>query len=80
MTMHHRWRMAVRGLALCLTLAAPILAGLLPTTASAEVCARVKIQIVQELTLERQAFDAHMKVTNGLTHVSIEDFAVEVLF
>ena len=49
-------------------------------TASADVCAKVKIEIVQELTLERQAFDAHMKVTNGLTSLSIDRFGVEVLF
>lgn len=28
------------------------------------VCARVKIEIKQELTLERQAFDAEMRINN----------------
>ena len=28
------------------------------------VCARVKIEIKQELTLERQGFDAEMKINN----------------
>jgi len=28
------------------------------------VCARVKLEIRQELTLERQAFDAHMRIGN----------------
>lgn len=38
-----------------------------PTTRAVEaVCARVKIEIKQELTLERQAFDATMKINNGL--------------
>ncbi|MEX1348896.1 MAG: hypothetical protein AB1Z31_14285, partial [Desulfobacterales bacterium] len=37
------------------------------------VCARVKIEIKQELTLERQAFDAHLRVNNGLSHIALED-------
>ncbi len=44
------------------------------------VCARVKIQILQELTLERQAFDARMKITNGLTQIPINNVMVEVNF
>jgi hypothetical protein len=44
------------------------------------VCARVKIEIRQELTLERQGFDAHMRIVNGLSHVTLENVAVEVLF
>ena len=44
------------------------------------ICARVKIEIRQELTLERQAFDAHMRITNGLTHVSLEDVDIDVSF
>ncbi len=53
-----------------------------PFTAMGEesVCARVKIQIDQELTLERQAFDAHMRITNGLTFVALEDVKIEVSF
>lgn len=42
------------------------------------VCARVKIEIKQELTLERQAFDAHMRINNGLTHVALENINVAV--
>lgn len=34
--------------------------------AQESVCARVKIEIKQELTLERQAFDAEMRITNSL--------------
>ncbi len=54
----------------------------IPLSAMADetVCARVKIQIEQELTLERQAFDAHMKITNGLTHVALEDVEIQVSF
>ena len=44
------------------------------------VCARVKLEIKQELTLERQAFDAHMRITNGLSHITLEDVDVDVIF
>ena len=44
------------------------------------VCARVKLEIKQELTLERQAFDAHMRITNGLSHITLEDVDVDVNF
>jgi hypothetical protein len=44
------------------------------------LCATVKIEIKQELTLERQAFDAHMRINNGLSSVPIEDVSVSVSF
>ncbi|RJQ79496.1 MAG: hypothetical protein C4519_10935 [Desulfobacteraceae bacterium] len=44
------------------------------------LCATVKIEIRQELTLERQAFDAHMRINNGLSHIPIENVAVTVKF
>ncbi len=44
------------------------------------VCARVKIEIRQELTLERQAFDAHMRVKNGLSHITLENARVDLIF
>jgi hypothetical protein len=44
------------------------------------VCAQVKIEIKQELTLERQAFDAHMRINNGLDTVALENIAVNVTF
>ena len=44
------------------------------------VCARVKIEIRQEMTFVRQAFDAHMGINNGLTTVPLEDINVDVLF
>ena len=40
----------------------------------------MKIEIQQELTLERQAFDAHMRINNGLEQISIENVGVEVTF
>lgn len=47
---------------------------LLPVTSYAvdTQCAKVKIEITQELTMERQGFDAMMKITNGLTTTSLE--------
>ena len=44
------------------------------------LCAEVKIEIKQELTLERQAFDAHMRINNGLSHISLENVGVTVRF
>lgn len=45
-----------------------------------DICAQVKIEIRQELTLERQAFDAHMRITNGLSHVTLDQVGVTVWF
>ena len=64
----------VLGTALWTTLA------VLPPEARAQVCAKVYIEIEQEVTLERQAFDARMKINNGLTNLSVDDVAVEVVF
>jgi len=44
------------------------------------VCARVKLEIRQELTLERQGFDAHMRIGNGFSHITLEDVDVDVKF
>ncbi|MEN8170800.1 MAG: Ig-like domain-containing protein [Pseudomonadota bacterium] len=44
------------------------------------VCAEVKVEIQQELTLERQAFDAMMRINNGLDTLAIENIAVSVNF
>jgi hypothetical protein len=43
-------------------------------------CARVKIEIRQELTLERQGFDAHMRITNGLPQAALEGVDIQVSF
>lgn len=43
------------------------------------LCAVVKIQIVQELTLERQAFDAHMRINNGLSDSALTKVKVEIV-
>lgn len=44
------------------------------------LCAVVKIEIVQELTLERQGFEAIMKINNALEDRSLENVGVEVVF
>jgi hypothetical protein len=57
-----------------------LLLGAAPQRAHAQetVCARVKIEIKQELTLERQAFDAEMKISNTLDASSLTEVGVVV--
>jgi hypothetical protein len=43
-------------------------------------CAKVKIEITQKLTMERQAFDAMMKINNGLTSTSLDNVSINVNF
>lgn len=49
-----------------------------PTLAQESVCARVKIEIKQELTLERQAFNAELRITNSLPATSLSHVGVVV--
>lgn len=67
-------RAAARSLLLAAFLAAPAL----PALAQDTVCARVKIEIKQELTLERQAFDAEMRINNTTDTGVIENVSVVV--
>ena len=69
-----------RLVACCFLLVGLLLAAPAVSLADDTVCARVKIEIRQELTLERQAFDAHMRINNGLTNISLEDVKVDVSF
>ncbi len=48
--------------------------------AQESLCAKVKLEIRQEATLERQAFDAHMRINNGLSHITLENIRVDVSF
>lgn len=48
--------------------------------AQESICAQVKIEIQQEATLERQAFDAEMKLVNGLDAAALENVGVNVTF
>lgn len=54
----------------------------LPMQANAEdsLCARVKIEIKQELALERQGFDAEMKINNGLDTMAIDNVSISLSF
>ncbi len=48
--------------------------------AADSLCAEVKIEIKQELTLERQAFDAHMRINNGLSNITLDHVQIVVNF
>ena len=50
------------------------------STAQETLCAEVKIEILQELTMERQGFEALMRITNSLDTYSLENVSVKVLF
>lgn len=45
---------------------------------SSTACARVSIEILQELTMERVAFDAKLVITNNLPSTSLENIRVDV--
>jgi len=70
--------MAMRIIALCLGLILSI--GSLPSQAEEALCAEVKIEIMQELTMERQGFEALMRITNSLDTFSLENVSVKVFF
>jgi hypothetical protein len=42
------------------------------------VCAKVSLEIAQELTLERGAFDAKLVITNNLTDKALTDVRVDI--
>ena len=44
------------------------------------ICAVVKLEITQELTLERQGFEAIMKINNALEDKTLTDVKVDVEF
>jgi hypothetical protein len=50
------------------------------SSAQEALCAEVKIEILQELTMERQGFEALMRITNSLDTFSLENVSVKVLF
>ena len=57
---------------------AAVFALAMPALAQETVCASVKIQIKQQLTLERQAFDAEMKINNTTDSGVISNVSVVV--
>lgn len=48
--------------------------------ATQPICASVKIEIRQEVTLERQAFEAHMRINNGVAGIDLQNVKVQLLF
>jgi len=62
----------------------PLLFAFIASSASVlaveSVCAVIKIEILQELTLERQGFEAELRVANTLDDKALENIAVDVWF
>ncbi len=54
------------------------LAALLCPASAPAACSTVKIEIDQQLTLERIAFDARLKVTNNLPDQSLDNVRVDI--
>ncbi len=64
-------------------LIATLLAGACAVTDAAaqeSICASVKIEIQQELTAEREAFRARMRIVNGLDTVALEHVTITLSF
>jgi hypothetical protein len=51
-----------------------------PAPAAESLCAEVKIELSQELTLERQGFEARMRIRNGSASLVIGQVDVDVTF
>ena len=64
----------------CWVLACALVLGGQDALGQDSVCARVVIEIAQQLTLERQAFDAHMRINNGLGHLTMRDVDITLNF
>ncbi|MBU0677137.1 MAG: hypothetical protein KJ626_03395 [Verrucomicrobia bacterium] len=60
--------------------AAILLCGSVRIAGAEVVCATVQIEIQQTLTLERQAFDATMKIHNGFADIPLTDVSIVVNF
>jgi hypothetical protein len=62
----------------------PLLFALIVFSASVlaekSVCAVVKIEIIQELTLERQGFEAELRVANSLDDKALDNISIDVWF
>jgi hypothetical protein len=74
----HHWRALFGRLSVLLMLA---LCLQIPNgLAQDSLCAEVKIEIKQKVSLERQAFDAVMKINNGLDGSSLTNIGVNLVF
>ena len=51
-----------------------------PGFSTESLCATVKIEISQELTLERQAFEATMRINNSLDSFELSNIGVDLIF
>jgi hypothetical protein len=81
--MHPHSREASYACASCAKrIAVPTSAFSLQSSAFAQqsICAEVKIEILQELTLEREAFEARMSINNGVPGVPLDNLSVDVTF
>ncbi len=65
---------------LCLCLGILLSIGSMAVRAQESLCAVVKIEILQEVTMERQGFEALMRITNSLDTFSLENVSVKVIF
>ncbi|NKI17968.1 hypothetical protein HCU74_11175 [Spongiibacter sp. KMU-166] len=73
---YRRWQIwCLWGLTLLCQFAMPVAAA-----ENEAVCATVKIDIQQELTFERQGFEAHMRINNALDTLALENVTVDVYF
>lgn len=59
-------------------LAAVVIGTSAPGAASESVCAEVRIEILQQVSMERQAFEATLKINNGLDGIDISGLHVSV--
>ncbi len=68
-------------MALAVVLAAAVWCGAaVRETVAAGLCAEVKISLSQSMTLERQGFDAMMKIKNGITMFPLNDVNIRLTF
>ena len=81
-TSYHAEKDAYRRWLCCSLLALALLCPFsIPALAQVEaVCATVKIEIQQELTFERQGFEAHMRINNDLDTHALENVSINVYF
>lgn len=52
----------------------------IPPCHGQSLCATVKMEIGQDMTLERQGFDAHMRIANGFEHVALTNVNIAIEF
>lgn len=65
---------------LCLSVLIPLIliSPSILRAADSSICARVKIEILQQASLERQAFEAHMRIINGVSVTSLDNVNITI--